>query len=177
MRLSDDFYSQDVLQVAPALVGKVLCRALDSQILRGRITEVEAYRGEEDTACHARAGRTKRTETLYLPGGHAYVYLCYGIHHLLNVVTGPTDHPQAALIRGLATIPGPGRLTKAFRITLDHNRADLCASTQLWIEDDGYLPARLDASPRIGIGYATQDDQERPWRFTDPTGADPSSGA
>jgi len=133
--------------------------------MRGRINEVEAYRGEEDTACHARAGRTKRTEVLYMAGGHAYVYLCYGIHCLLNVVTGEEGDPQAVLIRGLAEVPGPGRLTKAFGITLDENRLDLIASPALWLEDDGSAP-RIHASKRIGIGYATQEDQDRLWRFT-----------
>lgn len=165
MRLGNDFYLRDVLEVAPALIGTWLCRKLDGQTLRGRITEVEAYRGETDTACHARAGRTKRTEVLYMAGGHAYVYLCYGIHNLLNVVTGEEGDPQAVLIRGLEGLTGPGRLTKAFSITLAENRLDLVNSAELWLEDDGYRPG-VQTSPRIGIGYATQEDQARLWRFT-----------
>ena len=176
MRLDLDFYSRDVLQVAPELVGKLLCRVVGGTTMRGRISEVEAYRGEEDTACHARAGRTKRTEVLYMAGGHAYVYLCYGIHHLLNVVTGEEGSPQAVLIRGLVEVSGPGRLTKAYGITLAENRMDLTVSPTLWLEDDGFTPP-VQTSERIGIGYATQEDQARLWRFTaegSPLPADPS---
>lgn len=166
MRLDCDFYTRDVLDVAPHLVGKLLCHRVGPTVIRGRITEVEAYRGEDDTACHARVGRTKRTEVLYMAGGHAYVYLCYGIHNLFNVVTGSEGNPQAVLIRGLAHIPGPGRLTKALGITLADNRADLTTSPTLWLEDDQYHPV-VDASTRIGIGYATPQDQARLWRFTE----------
>ncbi|MDR0283640.1 MAG: DNA-3-methyladenine glycosylase [Propionibacteriaceae bacterium] len=167
IRLDDAFYRRDVLDVAPALLGTVLCHDTGTAILRGRITEVEAYRGEDDTACHARVGRTPRTETLYLAGGHAYVYLCYGIHHLFNVVTGPAGFPQAVLIRGLAAVPGPGRLTKALAITRDLNREDLRTSARLWLEDDGYRPAHVETTPRIGIPYASPADQARPWRWVD----------
>jgi len=165
MRLGDDFYRMDVLQVAPRLLGTVLCRATSSGVLRGRITEVEAYAGEDDSACHAHVGRTKRTDTLYLAGGHAYVYLCYGIHHLFNVVTGPKDEPQAVLIRGLDTVTGPGRLTKALGITVADNRLDLRTSQTLWIEDDGCRPGSIQTTPRIGISYATPADQALPWRY------------
>jgi len=166
-RLGLGFYRQDVLDVAPQLPGKILCRAVGDQVRRGRITEVEAYRGEEDTACHAHAGRTRRTATLYEAGGVAYVYLCYGIHHLFNVVTGPAGHPQAALIRCLEGLDGPGRLTKALGITTADNGTMLWASPIIWIEDDGYRPSQLATSPRIGIDYASDDDRLRPWRYTD----------
>ena len=160
-RVPVDFFIRDVLEVAPQLLGLWLCRAIGDEVRRGRITEVEAYRGETDTACHARVGRTKRTEVLYLRGGHAYVYLCYGIHHLFNVVTGPAGQPQAALIRGIEGSPGPGRLTKA----LDNNRADLTTSPDLWLEDDGQRPTAIRTAPRIGIPYASPADQARPWRW------------
>lgn len=180
-RLGDDFYRRDALVVAPDLLGKVVCRRDDAGVIRrGRIVEAEVYRGEEDTACHARFGRTKRAEVLYLAGGVAYVYLCYGIHRMLNVVTGPGEMPQAVLIRALApanhcgqtpmaqppSMVGPGRLTKALGITLDDNRADLRTSSRLWIEDDGNGPENIMTSPRIGIGYASAQDQARLWRFT-----------
>ena len=117
MKLDIDFYTQDVLEVAPKLVGKLLVRKLkDGQVLKFRITETEIYRGEEDTACHARFGKTERTKTLYEQGGRAYVYLCYGIHYLFNVVTGPKDYPQAVLIRGVEGYEGPGKLTKVLKI-------------------------------------------------------------
>ena len=164
-RLTTDFYRQDVLALAPGLVGKILCRRLGAEVKRARITETEAYRGENDSACHARAGRTTRTHTLYEAGGIAYVYLCYGIHHLLNVVSGAEGEPQAALIRALSGYPGPGRLTKAFGISRSENRLDLAVSGELWIEDDGFTAPQIATGGRIGISYATAEDQALPWRY------------
>ena len=102
---------------------------------------------------------------MYAPGGCAYIYLCYGMHEMLNVVTGPADHPEAVLVRGAEGAEGPGRLTKALSITRVLNREDLVASDRLWIETDGSRVA-LTAAPRIGIGYASKRDQARKWRFT-----------
>ncbi|MDD4299002.1 MAG: DNA-3-methyladenine glycosylase, partial [Bacilli bacterium] len=108
IKLDLDFYMQDALTVAPLLIGKLLVRKLScGQIIRYRITETEVYRGEEDSACHARAGKTKRTAILYQRGGYAYIYLCYGMHYLFNVVTGLKDNPQAVLIRGVENHNGP----------------------------------------------------------------------
>ena len=166
MRLTPDFYRQDVLLAAPALLGKLLCRAGESgAVLRLRITETEAYRGEEDTACHAHRGKTPRTATLYLTGGAAYVYLCYGIHSLLNVVTGKGGQPQAALIRGVQGFNGPGRVTKALGIDRSLNGEDLPRSERLWLEDDGCRPVAVRALPRVGIAYAEEEDRARLWRF------------
>ena len=166
MRIDPAFYAQDVLTVAPALLGKLLCRRLpDGTVLRRRITETEAYRGAEDTACHARAGKTRRTAVMYGPGGFSYVYLCYGIHSLLNIVTGGEDEPQAALIRGVESLPGPGRVTKALSIDCSLNALDMRASDLLWLEDDGFAPPQILTAPRVGIGYASEEDQARPWRF------------
>jgi len=165
-RLDAGFYRRDVLDVAPDLLGKVLCHAVGGDIRRGRITEVEAYRGEEDTACHARAGKTSRTAVMYEAGGLTYVYLCYGMHHLLNIVTGMVGQPQAVLIRGLAEVTGPGRLTIYLGITTADNATDLVASPSIWIEDAGCTPRQVVASPRIGIAYASDEDRERLWRFT-----------
>jgi DNA-3-methyladenine glycosylase len=163
--LGSGFLERDVLEVAPELVGAWLCRRWpDGRVQRRRITEVEAYRGEEDSACHARAGRTKRTAVMYGPGGRAYVYLCYGIHNLLNVVTGPAGQPQAALIRGVEGHPGPGRLTKALAIDRSLNGVVLEPASGLWLEA-GPTPARIESGPRIGIGYASPEDQARLWRW------------
>ena len=108
MRLGSGFFSRDALDVAPELLGKALVRSYpDGSERRLLITETEVYRGEEDTACHAHRGRTKRTEMLYRPGGAVYVYLCYGIHWLLNVITGPEDFPQGVLIRACLGFEGP----------------------------------------------------------------------
>ena len=102
---------------------------------------------------------------MYSPGGCAYVYLCYGMHDMLNVVTGPADHPEAVLIRGVEGASGPGRVTKAMRITRALNRENLVESERLWIESaDGPAP-RFKATTRVGIGYASKRDQARKWRF------------
>ena len=157
--LSRDFFLQDALTVAPRLLG---CRLLvDGRELT--ITETEAYLGESDTACHARHGRTKRTEMLYRRGGHVYVYLCYGIHSLLNIITGAMDDPQGVLIRCCEGAEGPGRLTKAMGIDLSFNGLDILTSDRIGLwkgQDCTYCTA-----PRVGIGYASLEDQQRPWRF------------
>ena len=165
MPLSYDFFHRHALQVAPELVGKILVRRLpDGRELRLRISETEAYCGEADTACHAHKGRTKRTEVLYAQAGTVYVYLCYGIHWLLNIVTGDADDPQAVLIRACVDAPGPGRLTKALGITGELNRGSVLSGKELWIEDDGFV-CSVVTDKRVGIGYAAQEDQDRLWRF------------
>lgn len=166
VQLKADFYARPATELAPLLLGKLLCRRLpDGNVLRRRITETECYFGEEDTACHAHKGRTPRTDTLYQRGGIAYVYLCYGIHSLLNVVTGADGHPEAVLIRGVEGASGPGRVTKALGITCADNKIPLTRSGGIWIEDDGVPFPDHTALPRVGIDYASQEDRERPWRF------------
>ena len=165
MRLGKQDYQRNAVGMAKALLGMTLCRRLDDgTVLRARIVETEAYFGEEDTACHAHKGRTLRTDVMYASGGFAYVYLCYGMHDMLNIVTGPADHPEAVLIRGVEGAIGPGRVTKALQITRAFNRENLVDSDRLWIESEG-VSARFKATPRIGIGYATKRDQSRKWRF------------
>lgn len=161
----EKYFSRPATELAPDLIGKLLCvRSPDGTVTRSRITETECYYGEEDTACHAHRGRTPRTETLYRAGGVAYVYLCYGMYELLNVVTGKEDHPEAVLIRGIEGVSGPGRLTKRLGITRASNGKPLCPEEALWIEDDGVsLP--FTSTGRIGIGYASEEDQKREWRF------------
>lgn len=164
-RLELDFYLQDALEVAPLLIGKILVRKLDDgTILRQRITETEIYRGEEDTACHARFGKTKRSEPLYKQGGITYVYLCYGVHYLLNVVTGNKEEPQAILIRTTEDYNGPGKLTKALKINKEFNEIDLTTSTRLWIEDDHKIVS-YTTNKRVGIDYATDYYKNINWRF------------
>lgn len=164
-KLDTHFYQQDVLVVAPLLLGKLLVRRLaDGRIIRKRITEVEAYRGEEDTACHARFGKTNRNYILYKRGGYTYVYLCYGIHYLFNVVTGSEDEPQAVLIRAVENYDGPAKLTKALMIDKELNDIDLTTSFDIWIEDDGYK-AKYLRTKRIGIDYATKYYRDVKWRF------------
>ncbi len=164
-RIGRDVFRQSAPDLAPQLLGKLLCRRVGRRVLRLRITETEAYYGEEDTACHANRGRTPRTAIMYADGGHAYVYLCYGIHELLNIVTGNEGFPEAVLVRGVVGHPGPGRLTRALQITRALNGEDLVHSRQLWLEDEGFRCA-CAVSPRIGIGYASARDRARLWRFT-----------
>ncbi len=153
------FFLQDALTVAPRLLG---CRlAVDGHELM--ITETEAYMGEGDTACHAHRGRTKRTEMLYHRGGHVYVYLCYGIHSLLNIITGPEDDPQGVLIRCCADAEGPGKLTKALGIDLSFNGLDILTTDRIRLRKGQECP--FETAPRVGIGYASVEDQKRPWRF------------
>jgi DNA-3-methyladenine glycosylase len=167
MKLKDEFYLQRADTAAPALVGKVLVmRRQEGTLLRMRITETECYLGTKDTACHASRGKTPRTSALWLEGGHSYVYLCYGMYHMFNVITGKEDDPQGVLIRGVEGYMGPGKFTKFCGLDMSFNRLDLRESDRLWIEDDGFEP-ELVSSPRIGIGYADKRDQERLWRFTD----------
>ena len=164
-RLKANDYAVDAVTAAKALVGTWLCRRLDDgTVMRRRITETEAYCGEEDTACHAHKGRTARTDVMYASGGYAYIYLCYGMHEMLNVVTGPEGRPEAVLIRGIEGAEGPGRLTKLLHIDRSLNRENLVTSTRLWLESDGSR-VKFTAAPRIGIGYASKRDQSRKWRF------------
>ena len=158
-KLTYDFYHRPCLEVAQDLVGKVLVYNGN----RLRISETEAYCGESGTACHASRGRTKRTEVLYMDAGTVYVYLCYGVHWLLNIVTGEEEQPEAVLIRACVDAPGPGRLTKALGITGQLNRTSVLDGN-LWIEDDGFS-CGIRLEKRVGIGYASQKDQEKLWRF------------
>ena len=164
MKLGYEFYHRPCLEVARDLVGKILVHKTPEGELRLRITETEAYCGESDTACHAHKGRTKRTEVLYAEAGTVYVYLCYGIHWLLNIVTGEENEPEAVLIRACCEAAGPGKLTKALGITGEFNRQHICRQEELYIEDDGFL-CEITTDKRVGIGYASQEDQDKLWRF------------
>ena len=169
MKLDNAFYSKRAFEMAPSLLGKLLCRRIcdenGERVIKYRIIETECYFGEEDTACHAHKGKTERTKIMYHEGGVAYVYLCYGIHSLLNVVSGPKDFPEAVLIRGVEGYEGPGKLTKALKIDRSLNGENLINSEELWIEDDGYK-AEYKAGKRIGIDYATPEYRDILWRYT-----------
>ncbi|MEL7832700.1 DNA-3-methyladenine glycosylase [Fodinibius sp. Rm-B-1B1-1] len=187
-KLSQSFYQHsDVVEVARLLIGKVLCTHINGRPLTsGIITETEAYYGRGDKACHANNGtRTDRTETMYQPGGVGYIYLCYGIHHLFNVVTNVQDKADAVLIRAIKPLEGeqemlrrrnaekvtpsltagPGRLTQALGITTDLDGINLTENT-VWIEDRGYQFSKdeLTATQRVGVAYAGED-ANLPWRF------------
>jgi len=185
-KLKSAFYQGlDVNDLAQQLLGKQLFTNVDGNITGGIIVETEAYAGISDKASHAFGGRlTERTKTMYLAGGVAYVYLCYGIHHLFNVVTGPLNTPHAVLIRGLEPTQGvdvmlerrrmnklqpnitggPGALAKALGIDKRFNAIDLSAD-QIWIEEG--LPIgseRIASSPRVGVNYAAEH-ASLPWRY------------
>ena len=163
-KLPYSFYHRPCLDVARDLVGKVLVHRVDGAEHRLRITETEGYCGESDTACHASKGRTKRTEVMYMEAGTIYIYLCYGVHWMLNIVTGEIDQPEAVLIRACeGKMNGPGKLTKALQITGALNRGRILGDA-LWIEDDGFTCA-VATDTRVGIGYASDEDQSRLWRF------------
>lgn len=164
-RLGIDFYNRDVLDVAPDLVGMTLVRSFDKgDEQRFIITEVEAYRGIDDLACHASKGRTARTEVMFHRGGLVYVYLIYGMYWMLNIVTGEPNNPQAVLIRGLEGCYGPGRLTKRLAIGKDFYGEDLSISDRIWVEEDK-KPTIIKTAPRIGIDYAGNEWTNKPWRY------------
>ena len=181
--LAPSWFARPTCVVAADLIGKILCRQLtDSdgkeKILRMRISETEAYIGEDDAACHAHAGtRTPRTEIMYSQGGVFYVYLTYGIHHMLNLVSGPLESPEAVLIRAgfltedseplveeqllvaskqlkhMKRLAGPGKLTKILQIDRALYGKPITPTSKVWVEDDGCQPP-LSLRPRIGIDYA-----------------------
>ena len=164
-RLPLSFYTRDVLQVAPGLIGKIIVLRNDDGTKRKLIiTETEAYRGSEDLACHASKGRTPRTEVMFHRGGKVYVYFVYGMYWMLNFVAGGEDEPQAALIRGVEGFSGPGRLTKALGIDRSFYGLDLSASERMWVEDSGIQPL-VKTGKRIGINYAGEEWVNKPWRY------------
>ena len=176
------FYrNEDALSVAKELIGKVLCSELGGQRAEGIIYETEAYCGISDRACHAYPSRqTPRTQIFYEKGGVSYVYLCYGIHNLFNIITGSKGLPRAVLIRAAFPIKnlelikerrnysrhladGPGKLTQAFGITRAENGPPLTKKNGLWVEDRN-ISLSYRATARIGVDYAGED-AKLPWRF------------
>jgi DNA-3-methyladenine glycosylase len=160
IKLEQDFFIRDVLEVAPELTGKYLTVGAKTLL----ITEVEAYRGEDDKACHASKGRTNRTEIMYHKGGHIYVYLIYGIYWMLNIVTGAENNPQAILIRGIEGYNGPGKLTRFLDIDGTFYGENVSTSKRIWISDNN-LKFPVKTSPRIGIDYACEPWVSKPWRY------------
>jgi DNA-3-methyladenine glycosylase len=158
------FASRDTPAHARALLGMWLCGGVGGP---RRITETEAYDGLADRACHASRGRTPRTAVMFGPAGVWYVYLCYGIHEMLNLVTGPVDYPAAVLIRGLTGTRGPGRATRALGIGRAYHGKPAAPHTGLWLQAETTPPAaEISVGPRVGIAYAGEPWVSRPWRFT-----------
>lgn len=164
-RLPAAFFQQNVIEVAPQLVGKILVRNFGSGgISRYIITDVEAYSGDGDLACHASGGKTPRTEVMFREGGLVYVYLIYGIHWLLNFVTGKAGDASAVLIRGLEGIDGPGRVGKILCMDKSFYGENLGTSPRLWVEDP-LKPVKYTTLPRVGIDYAGEPWVSMPWRY------------
>ncbi len=164
-RLPAGFFQRNVLEVAPELLGKNLIRQFDDgQQKKYVIAEVEAYSGDGDLACHASKGKTPRTEVMFREGGLVYVYLVYGIHWLLNIVTGKEGDASAVLIRGLEGIEGPGRVGKALCLDKSFYGENLFKSNRIWIENSE-KKVEFTISPRIGINYAGEPWVSKPWRY------------
>lgn len=162
------FYDRPTLEVTRDLLGKYLVRRMDDgSEIAVRIHEVEAYDGFEDRASHAHRRETPRTSVMYGPPGFFYVYFCYGIHWLLNIVAGPERYPAAILIRGAGDFRGPARLTKALGVNGTHNKTAATARGELWVEDRGEAPSpgEIVRAPRVGIAYAGPEWAAKPYRF------------
>ncbi len=187
-KLPASYYQQDdVVNIAKDLIGKKIVSNINEELTSGIITETEAYRGYDDKACHAHLGRfTDRTKIMYESGGVAYVYLCYGIHHLFNIITNSKNHADAILIRAVEPLDGvevmlrrrkkekldktltsgPGNFSKAFALSKAHYGADLTGD-EVWIEyneEFRFRESEITTSKRIGIDYA-EEDKNLPWRF------------
>lgn len=164
-RLGESFYSADAVTLAQKLPGmNIVISSPSAGLSRYMITETEAYLGTDDKACHASKGRTMRNEIMYARGGYLYIYFVYGMHWMMNIVTGEKDNPQAVLIRGAGEYAGPGRVTKGLGIDGTFNAEDLTTSGKIWVEDSGFRPV-LEAGPRVGISYAGEPWVSMPWRF------------
>lgn len=185
MKLGLEFYKQDALTLAKNLLGKILVRKIDEKVIKCKIVETESYIGPEDKACHAYNNRrTPRTEVMFWEGGHAYVYLIYGMYNCLNIVAGEKGKPEAVLIRGIEPLNefeflkenrnikskkrkdltnGPGKLCKALQITKDLNGYDLINGDQLYILDHTQ-EVSIVSTKRINIDYA-EEYKDKLWRF------------
>ena len=184
--LKRDFFQKDPLTVARQLIGKSLVRTIEGTRISGLIYETEAYDGESDLACHAHSGWSERNSVMYGDGGHAYIYFTYGMHWMMNCVTGTIGYPSAVLIRAILPVEGieyirnirtpikeahwcdgPGKLTKSLSINKDLNGSDLCdPDNSLIIENRIAVPDNWVAvTPRIGINYTPEPWKSKPWRF------------
>jgi len=168
MILKRVFFAQDTVKAAQHLLGMRLVRRLPGgEILRGIITETEAYDGFEDRASHASRGLTPRNAVMFGPPGYTYLYLCYGMHWMLNITTREQGYPAAILIRGTSVVSGPGRVTRAFELNGQNNACPLLPGSGLWIVPSARSPevSAITATPRIGVHYAGPYWSAIPWRF------------
>jgi DNA-3-methyladenine glycosylase len=181
-KLTESFFNRDTNLVARELLGKLIYHQKDNYLYKAVISETEAYHGETDLACHCSKGKTNRTEVMYGPPGHIYVYLIYGMYHMLNFVTMPKDFPAAVLIRGVQNLQisengqefqplnlktdGPGKLTKHLKIDKTYNKLKLSPENKIWLADEGIVNPDNDIKidKRIGIDYA-KEWADKPWRY------------
>lgn len=177
-RLTAAFFNRPTLVVAKELLGCILCRKLGGEVVRLEITEVEAYDGFEDTASHAHRGKTARNAPMWGEAGRWYVYFTYGMHWMLNIVTGPKGFPAAVLIRGGRLLPakgrfaepkevsGPARLTKKLGIDRQLNGKEAASESGLWIEEGNpRIRRKIKRTPRVGVANAGPTWSEKPFRF------------
>ncbi len=172
--LNQTFYNQNTLKVAQDLLGCFLVRKKGKKIIRAMIVETEAYRGLDDLASHASKGKTKRNELMFGSAGHTYIYLVYGMHWMLNIVTEEKDFPAAVLIRGVdllnekgeivRKLDGPAKLTKFFGINGKLNGIDITQKEILWVERGNLKKRKILKSKRVGVDYATHC-KEWEWNF------------
>lgn len=165
--LKQKFFNRPTLEVAKELLGKYLVRKIDGKEIALPITEVEAYDGFQDKASHASRGKTVRNTVMFGPAGYFYVYFTYGIHWMLNVVTGEKDYPAAVLIRGAGDISGPARLTKLLEIGKSLNGKKMGKEMGLWFEDRGLVvnTRKITRAPRVGVSYAGPIWTNKRYRF------------
>ena len=161
------FQNKNTPEIAKHLLGKFLIRRWRDKTKAYMITEVEAYDGFKDKASHAYRGQTKRNKIMFGPAGHWYIYFTYGIHWMLNIVTGPVNYPAAILIRGIKGINGPARLTKTLKINKKLNGKLADKKSGLWIKNKGVKikSSQIKNTPRIGISYAGPIWSKKKWRF------------
>lgn len=173
-KLPQQFYNQNTLKVANGLLGKYLIRQIGSTKIIGQIIETEAYCGQYDLASHASRGKTPRTEVMFGPAGYWYIYLIYGMYYCLNIVTEEKNYPGAVLIRAVKPIAGlsknikvdgPGKLCRAFEITVKQNKTKAYGlKTDIWIEDWQAKIGKIKSASRIGVDYA-KEYKDKKWRF------------
>lgn len=165
--LNQKFFDRPVLVVAKDLLGKYIVRKIGKKEIALRVTEVEAYDGHKDKASHASRGKTERNKEMFGPAGYFYIYFTYGMHWMLNIVTGPENYPAAVLIRGTKEIVGPARLTKFLKVGRIFNGKKAEPKTGLWFEDRGVkIPLKqILKTPRIGVAYAGPVWANKKYRF------------
>ena len=167
--LPNSFFDRKTLVVAKELLGKYLVRKVGNKTFREKITEVEAYVGPHDLACHSSRGKTARNEVMFRQAGTIYVYFTYGMHWMLNIVTEGKDYPAAVLIRGIEHVSGPARLTKKFQIDKSLNGQKLGKKSGLWVESPSPKASahrrKIVRTKRIGVEYAKNGWAEKPYRF------------